>query len=566
MMNALIRRIAPTTLALTMMLLPGVRAAEAAGTEQKFHSIKLYVNLYNGSGTTPQEVKDAVKRANEILKPAMVRIELLDACIKENVPLPGGDDGAFTAEERRTARKDGSNEIAGADGKGKGLKASFVSSPDQADANKNALSVQCDPTLIMREHATGTERTAQTMAHEFGHIFGLEDLYDAGTENRLMHGYSSRRTDSTLTDAEKTTIKAKAKSLGTEVTMKIAGAGAFRTTEEFGAKSNPAPPTPGGSEKKVSLARMSLHQGETNYIVSLQLDGAMPLVVQQRRFHVLFDSDNNSGTGPTVFGRPGINDQLTVLSTGANNLSYIYQDRITNMTAPLAGSLTRGLETFNDETLMPPEQPSLSLVSDVIQIILPTTRLILTNGQQFTGTVVAENSVDGVTDQFDFIFNRNFSNTGPQIVTEFADYAAGQSMNFAIFGYSPLQLIELRLDDMVIESVFTSPFGDFSGEIELPISPPGFFFLTGAQVGQRSNGPVPADEFATTVINVLPPPPCVGDANGDTMVTFADITSILAHFGANYAPGTGPGDSNFDGVVNFSDVTTTLANFGLPCP
>lgn len=66
---------------------------------------------------------------------------------------------------------------------------------------------------------------------------------------------------------------------------------------------------------------------------------------------------------------------------------------------------------------------------------------------------------------------------------------------------------------------------------------------------------------------VLPPaPPCFGDADGNGVVNFGDITSVLANFGANYLPGTGAGDADLNGVVNFTDVTNVLANFGRVCP
>lgn len=60
---------------------------------------------------------------------------------------------------------------------------------------------------------------------------------------------------------------------------------------------------------------------------------------------------------------------------------------------------------------------------------------------------------------------------------------------------------------------------------------------------------------------------CPGDTNGDGVVNFTDITTVLANFGS-----TGPadclsaGDANGDGVVNFTDVTVVLANFGSTCP
>lgn len=62
------------------------------------------------------------------------------------------------------------------------------------------------------------------------------------------------------------------------------------------------------------------------------------------------------------------------------------------------------------------------------------------------------------------------------------------------------------------------------------------------------------------------PPLCPGDANFDNMVDFADVTSVLTFFGANYGLGnTGPGDATRNGVVDFADVTAVLTNFGAVC-
>jgi YVTN family beta-propeller protein len=67
----------------------------------------------------------------------------------------------------------------------------------------------------------------------------------------------------------------------------------------------------------------------------------------------------------------------------------------------------------------------------------------------------------------------------------------------------------------------------------------------------------PADPASTP-----PLPPCPGDASGDQVVDFGDVTSVLANFGT-----AGPrGDADHDGDVDFGDVTSVLANFGVPCP
>lgn len=61
--------------------------------------------------------------------------------------------------------------------------------------------------------------------------------------------------------------------------------------------------------------------------------------------------------------------------------------------------------------------------------------------------------------------------------------------------------------------------------------------------------------------------PCLGDANYDKTINFADISAILAAFGSNYPSGqSGMGDSDDNDAVNFADISTTLTVFGSSCP
>lgn len=58
-------------------------------------------------------------------------------------------------------------------------------------------------------------------------------------------------------------------------------------------------------------------------------------------------------------------------------------------------------------------------------------------------------------------------------------------------------------------------------------------------------------------------PGCPGDANADNIIDFADITTILIHWGeSGIAPFTG--DSDYNGVVNFNDLTATLGAWAAP--
>jgi hypothetical protein len=62
----------------------------------------------------------------------------------------------------------------------------------------------------------------------------------------------------------------------------------------------------------------------------------------------------------------------------------------------------------------------------------------------------------------------------------------------------------------------------------------------------------------------LPPPACVGDLNGDSLVNTADLTAFLGRFGLSGPPGS-PGDFNSDGSVDTADLVTFLGRFGVTC-
>ena len=57
---------------------------------------------------------------------------------------------------------------------------------------------------------------------------------------------------------------------------------------------------------------------------------------------------------------------------------------------------------------------------------------------------------------------------------------------------------------------------------------------------------------------------CDGDTNGDLVVDFTDLNTVLASFGQS---GSGlPGDLDNSGTVDFADLNEVLANFGQTCP
>lgn len=75
-------------------------------------------------------------------------------------------------------------------------------------------------------------------------------------------------------------------------------------------------------------------------------------------------------------------------------------------------------------------------------------------------------------------------------------------------------------------------------------------------------------DAADRALIVAPPTLLNGDANGDCLVNFSDVTAILTSWGTVYAPGNsaGLGDANHDGTVSFVDITATLTHWGAACP
>lgn len=91
--------------------------------------------------------------------------------------------------------------------------------------------------------------------------------------------------------------------------------------------------------------------------------------------------------------------------------------------------------------------------------------------------------------------------------------------------------------------------------------------LQGQEVACRVTASDGALNAAPVTIAVeVAPPPCAGDASGDGLVNFVDVTDVLSNWLADYRPGVGPGDANSDGLVNFVDITDVLSNWLATCP
>ncbi|MCA9311863.1 MAG: hypothetical protein KDA21_11695 [Phycisphaerales bacterium] len=87
-------------------------------------------------------------------------------------------------------------------------------------------------------------------------------------------------------------------------------------------------------------------------------------------------------------------------------------------------------------------------------------------------------------------------------------------------------------------------------------------------VNFNQSGSVPYDfktvyEPGRVLIEVIPPV-CWGDANGDSVVNFTDLETLLEGWGQEVTPGEN-GDVTCNGIVDFADLNIVLNNWGVTC-
>lgn len=76
-------------------------------------------------------------------------------------------------------------------------------------------------------------------------------------------------------------------------------------------------------------------------------------------------------------------------------------------------------------------------------------------------------------------------------------------------------------------------------------------------------GPLDAGAFdAEFTVSISLRQFCPGDTDGDDLVNFADLNTVVGSFNAVGPVGAHAGDINGDGVVDFADLNMTLTNFG----
>jgi hypothetical protein len=118
---------------------------------------------------------------------------------------------------------------------------------------------------------------------------------------------------------------------------------------------------------------------------------------------------------------------------------------------------------------------------------------------------------------------------------------------------------------------FFDETGNEIASIKVPTNTFRFVGVTSDQPIRRVNfasvlGAQQNTGFDTIRTAEIAPPLCLGDADGDGDVDFADVTAVLTSFGMTYSSPGGLGDADQDLNVDFADITSVLTNFNSVCP
>jgi endonuclease/exonuclease/phosphatase family metal-dependent hydrolase len=129
-----------------------------------------------------------------------------------------------------------------------------------------------------------------------------------------------------------------------------------------------------------------------------------------------------------------------------------------------------------------------------------------------------------------------------------------------------------RLDYICLNNATASVFDvdGTPGFSQTELNSMGFVYYSGDDAGRMSNGDASATSFATdhrpVVFNIQLPSlaqPCVGDLDGDLVISFSDLNILLGNYNQ---VGVGlDGDLDDDGDVDFADLNTLLGLYNSAC-
>ncbi len=508
-------------------------------TAKDFTKIPVVINILKSSGASVDHAKEAVKKANVILKDAKIMLFLAKQpnvlTVNDGDDGSGGGtagDGKLTDAEFRKVQAAGGMEINTLPG-GKGAKITFAN-PDNGVyipiPGTPGASIHRVPTIVVEQRGT-TDLTGGTIAHEFGHVFTLSGHPNAGdgdpnndSAGNVMRPSSSGRDDFInsddadkglenvgFSDKQKETIAMDmvAKNMGYQGTMQSVG----HLREFQGGNVVDALGDQIGVEVYRDLNWISLSSEVGNDIIHgwITLYDMYPNSPVDISYSLLFDADDNTLTGIPVGSFSGIDKQAIIqvkgdLSTGPLTVNGYVIDWISGLDSPIL-NLRLVLFTLEAGEDVPGIPKQHQLEFDLIKSALGLTAADVPVGvtSQTSDTPFAPTIFDEASLVFDTDLHLNF----PTLTVDKEFAVSGQTISYTIAGLTVFTPFDLLVDDTIVVSGTTDGSGGSGGSFAFPTLPSDFYFLTAH------------DTTGAFAFNALEQPtPCPTPQFDDMVITF----------------------------------------------
>ncbi len=466
---------------------------------RNFTVIPLLVNIYATNGTNepsltdPQHIRDAIDKANIMLRGA--RIRLAPVGIRLNVTAgddgTGGgfsNDGKFQEAEIFKVIQAGKLELNQLP-QGRGMKLavahSDVDSIQALENNARGVALHGQPTVIIRQLAT-VELTGSTLAHEIIHTFNLEHPKEGTPEdtpgNILTPGLEGRDafTNSTdpdkgientqITDGQLATIERTGflKQWGMKGSRRSPG----RKIEYAGGAivvpaEDQLPGQPAWLDIQSVDVTSELAQDQVQFL--LHVGERLPTAPgSEAVYRFLMDTDNDPGTGVMIQGVAGVDREIEVWVVGDSADGQVAVSQITQHPGgePL---LLLPPPQIDSVVIMPPEGlPGPFLDSDRILLRVYKSDLNFTD-DNVTITVIAETEAGDFADSATLVYDRLRYLSDPQLLLAVESATPGQSVAFTASGLTPGETYTVTANDIVVATGTV----DGSGNVDATFPAPG---------------------------------------------------------------------------------------------
>jgi len=458
-----------------------------ATTARDFTAIPVIANLYQGSGATPQHVRDAIEQANIVLRQAKLIFSLVD--VNENVNTgddgSGGgtaNDGNFTIAEGDKVVANGLTEAAALPTT-KGFKVSFAGTPEVGSTTP-AFSLHRKGSIVCSTRAN-VQLSGATIAHELFHVLTLDHPVAGSAEDtpgNIMTPSDGGRDgfvnspdadkgigNVTLTPGQLAQITADGIPAQIGVTA-THNSPSRKRLYESGAVIDALADRSAGQPAYLELQQIQAASDETEdeIHVLVSLGGTFPASGNfVAVYRVLFDADSNAGTGAQGGVGFDVEAQITVTRGDLSGFVAIARrfgagaNRVPMYPAPAIQPITVRADSGS---YVP------RVAADLIELRLPKSELNLT-GTLIPVRVIARNAEVGTglnVDTADFVYDRQRYQRDPTLTLASESAGAGRPVTYTIAGLSPSTAFELRIDDTLVLSASTDGAGAYAGTLVAP--------------------------------------------------------------------------------------------------